>query len=522
MVTGRFQYSQDLKINFERRVKPVFITILVLFQSMLIVSCTGKMNINSPAIKKVAILPFYPAGTDTAYFYAGNGLMLEVITKMAYLKSVTVRTYGTVKDHRLKRLELNELAYQLDIDYIIRGKFRATSDSLILDLEMIYIPGEKKHQEKHFEVDMTSLHTLPEIVASEILNEMGIETDQDENRKLFLDKSLDQNAYQLYLKAIATDPKTPKDWKYRIKLLEQSFEYDSTYAPSLAALGHACLEYSGKVGGKDGYYIRAEECLVRALELNEELPQAIYYLASLYAKIGKTKMSFELFSSGSMIYPGYQGFLSGLGYVNRYAGKMDQSVQAYRKSQVLDSSLANLVSSQMQILKSQIYSGNYLEAKQSYEDVCGYLNVMNKKPNEKQLFYGGVIHLYLNDTLKAAELFDLAYAVNPESVWTKFGQAYKAAITGNSENLADQIHSLESREIVDGERRYRMVHFCTMAGGYFEALDHLKASINAGFFNYPYIISDPLTARLREVDEFRAIANLAAKRHKSFSSKAEI
>ncbi len=494
----------------------ILINILIFLSCLLLFSCAGNVSNESSTRSKIAVLPLSSVNTDPAYQYVGKGLTHEVITKMYYLKGIVVRSYGSVKDLQLSGLEQDVIAHQLDIDYLLKGNYTTGNDSLILDLELIHLPVENTIWTKHCEVSMASLFTLPEKVTREIVPEMGIKTDRDGIKKLTLDTSLDPNAYQLYLKAVAADPKTPEDWMDCIKLLERSIELDSLYAPSWTGFGHAYMEYSGLVGGRKGLYTQAEHSLVKALEVNSDLPQAIEYLGLLYAKIGKPEKAIDLLSEGAGKYPNYPGFYSGLGYVNRYAGQMDESILAYRRSQALDSGLNNLVRCQMQILKSQIYKGDYSTAKQSFGSVCANLRTLGEKPDEKQLFYAGVIHLYMKDTVEAIALFDSAYAVNPESVWTTFGQAYKALLENNREKLLETAEELESRDIVDGERRYRMVHFYTLGEKKNEALKHLKISVEGGFFNYPYISSDPLTVNLREKVEFRDIAELANRRYKAF------
>ncbi len=489
---------------------PVFLSCLFLF------SCTGNLSGEFSTLPKIAVSHFSPVNSDPACQHVGKGLTHEVITKMYYLKGIVVRSYGSVKDLQLSGLEQDVIAHQLDIDYLLTGEYEITNDSFILDLELIHIPVESTIWEKQFEISMASLFTLPETVTREIVPEVGIKMDREEIKKLTLNTTLDPDAYQLYLKAIASDPITSEDWMDCITLLEHSVEKDSLYAPYWTSLGHAYMEYSGLVGGRSGLYTQAEQSLVKALEINSDFPQAIEYLGMLYAKIGKPEKALDLLTEGAGKYPNYSGFYSGLGYVNRYAGQMDESIRAYRTSQALDSGLNNLVRCQMQILKSQIYKGDYSIAKRSFESVCANLHTLGKKPDEKQLFYAGVIHLYMKDTLGAISLFDSAYAVKPESVWTTFGQAYKSTLENDREKLLETAEELESRDIVDGERRYRMVHFYTLGDRKSEALKHLKISVEGGFFNYPYINSDPLTETLREDEEFRDIAELAKNRYKKF------
>jgi len=492
------------------------INFVIFLSCSIIFCCTCSKPDESYTPTKIAVLPFASVNKDSLYQHIGNGLTYDLISRLSCQRELSIRSYGTVKNVKIQGLKLPELGNQLDIEYLIEGKYKIDHDSLKLDLELTRFPEGDIISTMNFKVSMESLSSMPIIVSRKIVSEISKKFRLASVGNASSYASSNSDAYQLYLKAVATDPKNTGDWIDCIKLLEQSLEKDSMFGPAWTYLGHSYLEYSGLMGGEAGYYSRAEECLVRALELNEESPDATYYLASLYAKTGRSESSLELFSSGTMKYPGYSPFLLGLGYINRYAGKMKESTEAYQRSQILDSSLTNLVNSQMQILKSQIYMGNYAAARLSFEEVCTNLNALGKQPDEKQLFYAGVIHMYMKDTLMAIQLFDSALVVDPVSVWTKFGQAYKAALTGNEVGLADLIHSLESRDIVDGERRYRMVHFYTLGGNYKKALEHLEHSVNGGFFNYPYIVNDPLTINLRETERFKDISGAAYSRYVNF------
>jgi hypothetical protein len=74
--------------------------------------------------------------------------------------------------------------------------------------------------------------------------------------------------------------------------------------------------------------------------------------------------------------------------------------------------------------------------------------------------------------------------------------------------------------VVDGERHYRLVHFAAFLGQSERALHHLETSIRGGFFNAPYIASDPLTTGLRSDPGFAARLGEAQKRHTSFKAAA--
>ena len=321
------------------------------------------------------------------------------------------------------------------------------------------------------------------------------------------------------MKAVAAKSSSADDCLNRAGLLEKSVELDSSYAPAIAELGYTYLQYAGKVGGQSGYYARAEKAMLRAFNINDESLKTLYYLGLLCAKTGRSEKSVSLFKKGLQVNSNSAIFYSGLGYIYRYAGLMDESKQFYKRSQILDSSLKNLVSTQSQITKSLIYQGTYSAAVESHNKMKKYLKEMQQSVDEKQLFYEGVIHFYAKDWDQAYTLFDSAAALDSTSVWSTFGQAYKQAVLRKTRLIQTILKSLEARNIVDGERRYRLVHFYALLNDQKNAMRNLKLSIEGGFFNYPYINQDPLLDNLRDTKMFKMLLDQARQRHDSFKQK---
>lgn len=299
----------------------------------------------------------------------------------------------------------------------------------------------------------------------------------------FLEKMSGENdsakmqAVEFYREADAIAPVTMTDWERRRKLLEESVRLDRTFAPALAAL------------------------------------------ASLYAKTGRAEESAALLRKALKIYPDSPIFYSSLGYVYRYAGLLDESIELYRKSQTFDQSLANLIDTEEQITKSLIYKGDYTAALASHERIAELYKQAKLPHDHKELFYAGVIHFYLKNYREAGIFFDRAAEIDGKSIWSLFGQTYKTAASGRSESLFEKTRQLETLDIIDGERRYRLAHFYALGGERADALRSLQKAIENGFFNYPYISRDALLANISQTSEFQDLIGIAKKRHDVFKQK---
>jgi tetratricopeptide (TPR) repeat protein len=311
-------------------------------------------------------------------------------------------------------------------------------------------------------------------------------------------------AYASFLRTMGREPAA---------LVDEPFPPDlENYPSAMTELGRAYLDRAGRSPGTERYYDRAEQILRRAVQLDAVYPPSRQLLASYLAKHGHSEESVTVLHEGLASHPNYPGYYDQLGYVLRYAGLMDTSVENYKRSQALDRSFENLVSSQDQITKSLIYLGRYQEAMSSHVRMESFMNRSGLTPNEKEWFYRGVIHLYSDEHDKAVEAFRRGEALNATSVWTTFGRGYAGMATGDRDQVARVLDALERLIVVDGERHYRLVHFACFLGEYDRALQHLATSIRGGFFNAPYIAADPLTTALRSQPRFAELLSEADKR----------
>ena len=496
----------------------IAITILFLAGALITLSVPCVWAGTSSPVKKLAVLPFDFPGDDPDRGYLGYSLAGEVITRLSYLNGVVVRPFSAIGKYgnRPKELAPAEIARQLNVEFLLTGSCSVEGDTLMVESRLIRVTGNKVLWNGSLAVSLAEISTLPGQIVEGVVEGLSLSPSAVERSRLRSDVSSNSSAYEYYLRAIARKPVTSDELKVSIGLLEKSVELDPGNAPAMASLGYTYLQYAGKMGGRGPFYQQAQDTIERAFSINAESPQTLEYLSALYAKIGKSENSAALMMDALKVYPDNPAFHARLGYVFRYAGLMEESMAAYRRAQVLNGGLENLIGTQDQITKSMIYLGDYRNAVASHEKMKGYLEALGKTSDVKQLFYEGVIYLYLKDKKRSVALFDESRDVDATSVWSTFGQAYRAAAQGNFERVLEITELLEARRVVDGERRYRLVHFYALAGRSEDANRNLEISIQSGFFNYPYISSDPLLESLRDMEEYQTLLAQAGRRHDSF------
>ena len=405
-----------------------------------------------------------------------------------------------------------------DVDYIVWIELRQESDGFAVLWDLEAVSDRSSLASRDRPLVKGALPELPRRIAKVVLDELGVENrgaSSIESRT-----AADPAAYEEFLKLLAaSNGSSETTLRQRVETLEELQSRLGNYTPAVTALGTAYLDLAGLVGGLGPYYEKATHALAYAFELDPGYPPARAKLASLFAKLGRSEEAIELLVNGLATHPNYPAFHETLGYVLRYSGLMEESMTSYRRGQQLDSSLGNMVSTQDQITKNLIYLGKYDAALESHKQMISFLEELGQTPNEKQWFYEGVIHLYLGDRASAVRAFRAGARVEPESVWTTFGRAYEAMALEDDVQVEATLEKLEHREVVDGERHYRLVHFATFAGHPDRALDHLRTAVEGGFFNAPYLERDPWLASLRPSPKFRELLDAAQARHEAVSQR---
>jgi len=323
---------------------------------------------------------------------------------------------------------------------------------------------------------------------------------------------IEASAYRNYLRAIG-GAANDDNWS-KINELKTAIEANSMFGPLWAQLGATQLRL-GEADFRNAHdhFAAAETSLGNALDINPTYPLTIDALAAVYMRTGRTEEAAHLVRKAIAARPKSAALRSRLGYAYRYAGLLEESVLEYRRSEALDSRLTNAVSVEGQIAKAIIYQGRYEDALRSYDRVRSLLAEYGRSPDEKTLFYEGLTFFYLGQRQKAVQLFDAAYAAEPDTLWSRFAIAYKYAALDNHEDLISIAERLEDDNIADGERRYRLAHFYALAGHHSEAVSHLAAALEAGNFNHAYISRDPFLESIRSTKRYSEIIQRMKERH---------
>ena len=453
----------------------------------------------------LAILPLQNHGGNSNSDFLGLSLADVLITKLAYVSSLSVRPSAAIEKYRGTPIDLQKVAADLKVDTLLTGSFIRDGDNLRITYQLVDAKTEKILGQGVIDLKYDNLLAVQDKVSSQLISELRVTLSPSEAERLQPENPVNPLAYEYFLQGL--DFHGQHKFPLAIKMLEKSTNIDPNYAPAWAYLGASYnSDAAFELGGREQYR-RAEAAYERALALRPNLLDAQIFLANLLVDTGKVEQAVPLLRDALKTNANNAAAHWELGYAYRFAGMLDESVAECERAR----QLAPLVKANGSVLNTYLYLGQYQK----------FLDSLPVDDSSFILFYRGFGELYEQEFDQASRDFDRAYQLDP-TLYAGIGKALSDSIHQHRAEGLELLSGLEKqireRGVGDSEATYKIAQAYAVLGDKLSALRVLRMSVESGFFSYPYIAKDPLLNELHSETEFAQILGIARQRHESFKS----
>jgi DNA-binding winged helix-turn-helix (wHTH) protein/TolB-like protein/tetratricopeptide (TPR) repeat protein len=464
---------------------------------------SGKEQSFTP--RSLAILPLHNSGQDLSSDFLGFSLADVLITKLAYVSSLSVRPSAAIQKYRGTPIDLQKVAADLKVDTLLTGSFIREGDDLRITYQLVDAKIEKIIGQGVIDLKYDNRLTVQDKVTSQLISELQLSLSPTEAERLKRESPVSPLAYEYFLQGL--DFHGQHKFLMAIKMLEKSTEIDPNYAPAWAYLGASYTSDAAfGLGGREQYR-RAQAAYERALAIRPNLLDAQMFLANLLVDTGKVEQAVPLLRDALKTNGNYAAAHWELGYAYRFAGMLDESVAECERARQLDP----FVKANGSMLNTYLYLGQYQK----------FLESLPVDDSSFILFYRGFGEFHEKEFDQASRDFDRAYELDP-TLYTGIGKALSNSIHQRKTEALDLLNGLErkirDRGVGDPEGTYKIAQAYAVLGDSISAMRVLRTSVDSGFFSYPYIANDPLLNNLHNEPEFNEILNIARQRHEAFKS----
>jgi DNA-binding winged helix-turn-helix (wHTH) protein/TolB-like protein len=453
--------------------------------------------------RSLAILPLQNRGQDSTADFLGLSLADVLITKLAYVHTLSVRPSAAIEKYRGTTIELQKVATDLKVDTLLTGSFIRDGDNLRITYQLVDAKTEGILGQGVIDLKYDNLLAVQDKVTSQLISELQLTLSPTEAERLKPEAAVNPLAYEYFLQGL--DFHGQHKFPLAIEMLEKSTEIDPNYAPAWAYLGASYTSDAAfELGGREQYR-RAQAAYERALAIRPHLLDAQMFLANLLIDTGKVEQAVPLLRDALKTNGNYAAAHWELGYAYRFAGMLDESVAECEQAR----QLAPFVKGNGSVLNTYLYLGQYQK----------FLESLPVEDSSFVLFYRGFGEFHEKEFDQASRDFDRAYGLDP-TLYTGIGKALSYSIHQRKAEGLDLLNGLErkirDRGVGDPEGTYKIAQAYAVLGDKISAMRALRMSVESGFFSYPYLSKDPLLNDLRREPEFDQTLNTARQRHEAF------
>jgi TolB-like protein/DNA-binding winged helix-turn-helix (wHTH) protein/tetratricopeptide (TPR) repeat protein len=234
----------------------------------------------------VAVLPFENLTGDESQDYFSDGLTEEMIAQLGRLDPKEFGVIGrtSVMHYRHRSEKADQIGSELGVQYVLEGSVRRDSQKVRINAELIEVVGQRQLWAQQYDRELTNLLVLQAEIAREISESIQLTLGTPERSETVRQPTLTPRAYQAYdlcLKGLYFwNKRTVPGFQQAIVYFQQAIAKDPNYAPAYAGLANSYALVPGYALAPAAQYMpKAREAAVRALEIDDALPEAHVALA---------------------------------------------------------------------------------------------------------------------------------------------------------------------------------------------------------------------------------------------------
>ncbi len=226
---------------------------------------------------RIAVLPFENLTGDAAQEYLVDGITDELITNLANIASLEVRSRTSAMRYKgARKPPLREIARELRVAILLEGSVRIEGNRLRVNVQLIDADHDRHLWARLYERDFSGIPTLPGELTQAIAEEIGAKLTPQERTRLASERPANPEAHLLYLKGryyfFRATSGSPEFYEKSRVAYQQAIDADPTYASAYAGLsGYYALAADSGLLAPHEAWPKARAAAGKALEIDPKV-----------------------------------------------------------------------------------------------------------------------------------------------------------------------------------------------------------------------------------------------------------
>ena len=293
------------------------------------------------ADKSIAVLPLENLSGDQENAFFAAGVHEEILTYLGKVRDLRVISRSSVMQYGDRPTSARDVARELGVAYVLEGSVRRAANEVRVTVQLIDARTDEQLWANNFDGQLADVFAIQSTIAQEIVRALRARLSPEEQQRLADRPTESIEAYDLFLRARASGHRAGLSLDVQReteRLLEQAVAVDPEFALAYAELGEArAATYWFSADRTPERLAAAKEAIDRAFQLQPNLPEAHFALASYYYRgFYDYPRAFEQLEIARQGFPGSTNILHLMGLTLRRLGRWNESVDAFEEATQLD------------------------------------------------------------------------------------------------------------------------------------------------------------------------------------------
>ena len=400
---------------------------------------TGTKRETELDTKRVAVLPLRNMSPDPNDEYFADGMTEELITALSSVTELTVIARTSVMQYKGSPKRIVDIGRELNAGTMIEGSVRKAANKVRITVQLIDARNEGHLWAQNYDKTLEDVFAIQSEVAQKVAESLKVRLLETDRKKIEKGFTRNAEAHTLYLKGVFYwNKRTPEALQKAVELYEQAIRLDPTFALGYAgialAYGVTAANYSGD---PLTYYPKAKEYALKALSLDDDLPEAHAVLATVIEGYERDLVGAEAeFKRAIELNPSYPSAHQWYSHILQWEKRSSEAWEQLRKA--LDLNPLSLI-----VL---INMADYHWFMRDYDKAIEYAKKAIELDPAFVFNYDALIRSYVgksmfNEALQASD----AYSKVARPVEGQLWRAYVLASMGKAEECHQLLDNLDAQ-----------------------------------------------------------------------------
>jgi len=242
-----------------------------------------KRTVSRKRIQSLAVLPLANLSRDPEQEYFADGMTEALISDLAKLRALKVISRTSVMRYTANDKSLPEIAEELNVDAVVEGSVLRVGQQVRITAQLIHAATDTHLWAESYERDLQDVLLLQSEVARTIAREIQVAVTPEESRRLASARPVNPEAHEAYLKGRFHWYKlTREGLDTAMEYFQLALEKDPSYAPAYSGIANVWAS-RGETGVLPPHEAspKAKAAALKATELDDTLAEVHVALASV-------------------------------------------------------------------------------------------------------------------------------------------------------------------------------------------------------------------------------------------------